>query len=175
MTRPPALSDLAGETGWEPIERFNEARTAESYVSGEPEGRRLRVRYFRRPTDDALLGRIWFGGGTQGPPGHVHGGAVAALLDEAMGFSAWMVGHRVVAAHIDVDFRAMVPLHTVATLEARVEKVNGRKVYSRARLELPDGTPAAESTGLFLRLETRHLEKLGRLATDAEMDPEAFG
>lgn len=170
-----AQEDLAGKEGWQPLERFNEARTEESYVSGEPEGRRLRVRYFRREADDVLMGRVWFGPGTQGPPGHVHGGAVAALLDEAMGFSAWMMGYRVVAAHIEVDFREMVPLGSVATLEARVERVEGREVYVGTRLELADGRLAAESQGLFLELAPKHLEKLASLASAAGMDPEAFG
>ena len=174
MPRELTLQDLSGQDGWESIEQFNEARTAESYVSGEPEGRRLRVRYFRRQADDALMGRVWFGPGTEGPPGRVHGGAVAALLDEAMGFSAWLVGHRVVAAHIEVDFRAMIPLAATASLEARVERVDGRKVHVRARLELPDGTLAAESTGLFIELSSEHLERFSELASKAGKDPEAF-
>jgi acyl-coenzyme A thioesterase PaaI-like protein len=165
---------LAGEEGWEPLGRFNEARTAESYVSGEPGGRRLRIRYFRRSRDGALTGRIWFGPGSQGPPGHAHGGASAAVLDEAMGFCCWMAGHRVVAARIEVDFRGMVPVGAVATLEAAVERVEGRKVFPRARLWLPDGTLAAESTGLFLELASDQLRQLAGHAEAAGMDPEAF-
>jgi len=169
------MDALSGDAGWEPVERFNEARTAESFVSGEPNGRRIRVRYFRRLADDTLMARAWFGPGALGPPGHVHGGAVAALLDEAMGFSAWMAGYRVVAAHIEVDFRAMVPLGSMATIEARVESVRGRKVEVRTRRELDNGTRAAESSGLFIQLSPTHLDKLGSLAEKARMNPEAFG
>ena len=111
---------------------------------------------------------------TQGPPGHAHGGATAALLDEAMGFCCWVVGHRVVAAHIEIDFRDMVPVGAVATLEATVERVEGRKVYPRARLLLPGGTVAAESTGIFLMLAANQLELLAGQAEAAGMDPEAF-
>jgi len=35
----------------------------------------------------------------QGPPGHVHGGASAAILDEAMGLVVWAAGHKVAAAN----------------------------------------------------------------------------
>ncbi len=164
---------LDGEDGWEPIERFN-ARTAQSYVSGEPDGQRLRIRYFRRLSDGALTARVWFGPGTQGPPGHAHGGATAALLDEAMGFCCWMAGHRVGAAHIEIDFRSMMPLGAVATLEAAVERVEGRKVFPRARLLLPDGAIAAESSGIFLELAAGQLELLAGHAEAAGMDPEAF-
>ncbi len=174
MTASADLPDLSGEPGWRPIDRFNEARSAESYVSGEPGGRRLRVRYYRRQNDDALLARAWFGPGTQGPPGHAHGGAIAALLDEAMGFSAWMAGYRVVAVSIQVEFRQMVPLAAVTTLESRVERVDQRKIYPRARLTLDDGTLAAEASGLFLQLAREHLDKLAGHAARAGMDPEAF-
>ncbi|MFQ5524954.1 MAG: PaaI family thioesterase [Thermoanaerobaculia bacterium] len=175
MTKAADAVDLSGEPGWEPIERLNEDRNAESYVSGEPTGRRLRVQYFRRRSDGALMGKVWFGPGTQGPPGHSHGGSVAALLDEAMGFSAWTAGHRVLAAHIEVDFRAMVPLGTIASLEAQVVDKDGRKVQVGARLELPDGSVAAQATGLFLEIRAEHLKALAGLAADAGMDPEAFG
>ena len=171
MTETPRLD---GEDGWEPLPRFNENRAAESYVSGEPDGRRLRVRYFRRASDGALTARAWFGSGSQGPPGHAHGGASAALLDEAMGFCCWLAGHRVVAAHIEIDFRRMVPLGTVTTLEAAVEHVEGRKVRPRARLLLPDGAVAAESTGIFLELAADQLELLAGQAEAAGMNPEAF-
>lgn len=165
---------LEGESGWEPVTGFNERHRVESFVSGEPAGQRLRVRYFRRVADDALMVRVWFGPGTQGPPGHVHGGAQAALLDETMGFAAWMAGYRVVAAHIEVDFRAMVPLEAAGTVEAKVARVSGRKIEVQARLELDNGTVAAESNGLFIQLSADHLEKLGGLAEKARMKPEAF-
>ena len=120
------------------------------------------------------MARVWFGPGTQGPPGHAHGGATAALLDEAMGFCCWMVGHRVVAVRIEIDFRRMVPVGAVATLEAAVERIEERKVFPRARLLLPDGNVAAESSGIFLALAAEQLEMLAGHAEAAGMDPEAF-
>jgi acyl-coenzyme A thioesterase PaaI-like protein len=168
------MNALVGEKDWESIERFNHASDVDSFVSGEPSGRRIRIRYFRRTNDDALMARVWLGPGAQGPPGHAHGGALAAALDEAMGFSAWALGYRVVAAHIEVDFRAMVPLESVTTIEARVIRVAGRKLEVKARLERDDGVVAAESTGLFIQLSPEQMETLGRLASVANMDPEAF-
>jgi acyl-coenzyme A thioesterase PaaI-like protein len=165
--------NLDGREGWQPIHRYNR-RATNSYVSGDVGGQRLRIRYYRRVSDDALRARVWFGPGTQGPPGHAHGGATAAALDEAMGFCCWMAGHRVVAAHIDIDFRRMVPVGAVATIEAAVERVERRKVFPRARLLLPDGSAAAEATGIFLELAADQLELLAGRAEAAGMDPEAF-
>ena len=123
----------------------------QSFVSGDPDGPRLRVAYFQRP-DGALTARAWFGRGAEGPPGHAHGGSVAAVLDEAMGAAAWSGGYPSIAARIEVDFRLPVPLGIDAVVEMEVERVEGRKVTTRARLLDADGRVLAESSGLFVRL-----------------------
>ena len=48
------------------------------------------IHYFRTGPDRSLRAKVLFGPGTQGPPGHAHGGSMAAVLDEAMGGAAWM-------------------------------------------------------------------------------------
>ena len=96
-------------------------------MSGDASGTRLRVRYFQRAKDEALVGQAWFGPDTEGPPGYAHGGSVSALLDEAMGLCSWLSGHGVVAARLTVNFRDLLPLGTTATFEAWVEKIEGRE------------------------------------------------
>lgn len=174
MSEEAGAPELTGEDGWTAIDRFSGAGTLESYVSGDPRGRRLRVRYFRREADSALMARVWFGPGTQGPPGHVHGGALAALLDEAMGFAAWMVGRKVVAVRLETDFRRMVRLGAVGTLEAWIAGVEERKVLTRGRLLGPDGEVAVEAAGTFLELAPDHLQELAGHAVAAGIDPAAF-
>lgn len=150
------------EPGWQALEPLA-PQTMRSFVSGDPAGQRLRVRYFRRLDDGALVGRVWFGPDAQGPPGHAHGGSMAAVLDEAMGAGAWLAGHTVVAAHIGVDFRAMLPLGTIAIVETWVEDIDGRKVATRGRLSDSTGKVFAESDGLFIAIG---LERFGGLAAD---------
>lgn len=147
------------EPGWEALAPLA-PQTMRSFVSGDPAGQRLRVRYFRRAADGALVGRVWFGPDAQGPPGHAHGGSMAAVLDEAMGAGAWLAGHTVVAARIGVSFRVMLPLGTIALVETWVDAVDGRKVSTRGRLSTEDGTVFAESNGLFVSIA---LEKFGGL------------
>src|SRR5688572_18388978 len=96
------------ETGWTPVHPFPRMPTQDSFVSGASADGRLRVAYFRRDRDDRLVGKAWFGPGAVGPPGHAHGGSVAAALDEAMGAAAWWAGYPSVAARLTVDFRRMV-------------------------------------------------------------------
>ncbi len=155
--------EVVPELGWTPIEPPRLEGGKGSFVSGEQEGDRLRVRYFRREGDQRLVGRAWFGPGAEGPPGHAHGGSIAAVLDEAMGAAAWVDGHVVVAAHLGIDFRRMIPLGTDTALEAWVERVEGRKVWTRGLLRDAAGEPFAHGDALFLELDP---ERFGPLLAD---------
>jgi acyl-coenzyme A thioesterase PaaI-like protein len=124
------------------------------------EGDRVRIAYFRTPNEPELLAKAWFGVKTMGPPGHVHGGAMAAALDEAMGAVCWMNGHRVVAATITVKFLAMLPTETETILEAGIARIEGRKVSTRAKLTAPTGQRVAEAEGLFIILKDEALRKM---------------
>ncbi len=167
---PPAV---VPEPGWQPIEPLRLEGGRGSFVSGNPEGDRLRVRYFRRPEDRRLVGRAWFGPGAEGPPGHAHGGSIAAVLDEAMGAAAWIEGHIVVAVRLDTGFRRMLPLGTDATLEAWVDRVDGRKVWTHGRLLDAGGEPFAEADALFVKLDpVRFAPLLERVAAALGIDPE---
>jgi acyl-coenzyme A thioesterase PaaI-like protein len=131
----------------------------DTFVSGDRTGHRFRVRYYRVGQSAHLLGKILFGAGAQGPPGHVHGGAMAAILDEAMGGVAWMGGHPVVAANLEVAFRRMLPLSTPCVVEAEIVAVDGRKITTRGTVRDRDGTAVfSEGTALFIVLDERHLQ-----------------
>ena len=143
-----------------PVEPFPRLAGGGAFVSGDPQSDRLRVRYYHRASDDVLVALVWFGPGTEGPPGHAHGGSVASALDEAMGGAAWHAGYPVVAARITIDFREMVPIGLEATIEARIEQVDGRKIRTRGRLRDDAGKVYADGEGLFIVLEPGHLERL---------------
>ena len=93
-----------------------------------------------------------------GPPGHVHGGAMAATLDEAMGAVCWMNGHHVVAATITISFLAMLPIETETIVHAAIERVDGRKVHLRSTLTDLAGRKITEGTGLFIVLKDEVLK-----------------
>ena len=88
----------------------------------------------------------------QGPPGHAHGGASAAVIDEAMGASVWQSGYQALLAHYELDYKQPVPLDTEVRVEAWVERVEGRKVFARGRIFLTDGSIAVEGSGLYLHI-----------------------
>jgi acyl-coenzyme A thioesterase PaaI-like protein len=153
MTAPIAIP----EPGWVPVEPFPSPEDA--FLA---DGDRVRLAYFRKPDASTLYAKAWFGKKTMGPPGHVHGGAMAATLDEAMGAAAWMNNHPCVAATITISFLAMLPIESETTVAARIEKVEGRKIYLRASLTDRAGTAVAEGTGLFIVLKDEVLNSLTR-------------
>lgn len=164
--------NLEPEPGWTPVEPPRLEGGRGSFVSGNPHGKTLRVAYFEDAAG-GLVGRAWFGAGSAGPPGHAHGGAIAAVLDEAMGAAAWRAGHICVAANLDTDFRRMLPLGTDAYLEARVDGVEGRKVRTSGELLGEDGEPFAEARALFVTFEPeRDRRMLERVADALDMDPD---
>jgi acyl-coenzyme A thioesterase PaaI-like protein len=140
-----------------PVGRTIAAFAARSYVSGDPAGDRLRVRYEARGAE--LRAEVWFGPRAEGPPGHAHGGSVAAVLDEAMGLAVWVARRAAVAAHLEVDFRAPVPLGTTARVETAAGEADDRKSAVTARLVGADGTLYAEARGVFVLLAERHARR----------------
>jgi len=67
--------DLSGEQDWSPFDAAALIGESLRFVSGEPEGNRFRVRYYK-DLEQHLKARVWFGPETEGPPGHAHGGSV---------------------------------------------------------------------------------------------------
>jgi len=145
------------EPGWEPVEPFPSPEG--TFLA---ESNHVRLAYFRKPGDPTLYAKAWFGTKTMGPPGHVHGGAIAATLDECMGAAAWMNDYKCVAATITISFIAMLPIETETTAEAEIERVDGRKVHLRSKLKDPSGRVVAEGSGLFVVLREEQMRALER-------------
>lgn len=125
--------NLSGEAGWLPFDAPALVGDSLRFVSGEPDGNRFRVRYFLN-AEQQLQARVWFGPETEGPPGHAHGGSVAAALDEVLGLAAWAAGYPVVVGNLNVSFRNLLPLEQVVTVESRIVSAEGRKVMVHGRI-----------------------------------------
>jgi len=125
--------DLSGDPGWVPFDAPSLVGTSLRFVSGEPGGDRYRVRYYRNQ-QGMLRARIWFGPETEGPPGHAHGGSMAAVLDEVLGLAAWAAGYPIVVGNLNVSFRNLLPLKQVVTVESEIVSAEGRKVMVHGRI-----------------------------------------
>ncbi|HEV8064363.1 MAG TPA: PaaI family thioesterase [Acidimicrobiales bacterium] len=94
----------------------------------------------------SIEGEVTFGPAYEGPPGHVHGGIVAAMFDELLGFAQLSPGF---TGTLTIRYRKPTPLNRRLSLAARVERVDGRKRWVRGTCEL-DGILLAEAEGLFI-------------------------
>jgi acyl-coenzyme A thioesterase PaaI-like protein len=104
----------------------------------------------------------------QGGPGIVHGGLVAAALDEAAGLLATWYRFPAVTARIFVRYRRPVPINTELLVRARVTGSRGRRI--RVEAELTDGTERlAEARIAFLHVPLEHFLSTpeGRAAGEA--------
>jgi acyl-coenzyme A thioesterase PaaI-like protein len=134
LSVPPCPSvDLSGEADWVPFDAASLVGESLRFVSGEPDGNRFRVRYYR-DGEQQLQARIWFGPEASGPPGNAHGGSVAAVFDEVLGLAAWAAGYPIVVGNLNVSFRSLLPLQKVVTVESRVVSAKGRKVLVHGRI-----------------------------------------
>ena len=106
------------ESDWEEFTLPFEIGSGRSMFVETPNGPTIRMRFFRSSSDGALVGRVWFGSVTFGPPGFVHGGLVSYVLDEAMGTCVWLEGYPSVAANLNFDFVEMTPLQEDCLVEA---------------------------------------------------------
>lgn len=97
----------------------------------------------------------------QGPPGHAHGGVLAAILDEIMGTAAWHGGHMVLAANLNIDFRLPVPLGIPLTATGSISHQDGRKVFTRGEIKLPDQNVATVGKGLFIEDKKLFIDRDG--------------
>ncbi len=87
----------------------------------------------------------------QGYEGVVHGGIVAAALDDAMANLFHMRGQETLTARLEVRFRREAQVGRRLVVSARLTGERGRVVTAEATLALPDGTRLADARGTFVR------------------------
>lgn len=101
---------------------------------------------------DQVVGRGKFGLQYEGPPNSVHGGFVAAALDELLGMAQSLSGKAGMTGTLTVRYRKPTPLHTDLTLTARVEKVEGRKIFTTGEVRAGEML-CAEAEGIFISVD----------------------
>ncbi|MFB3908425.1 MAG: PaaI family thioesterase [Candidatus Eisenbacteria bacterium] len=87
----------------------------------------------------------------QGWRGIVHGGILAALLDEAMAQRLRFSAIRGVTATMTIRYRAPVPTSTEIVVEGFLEADRGRALRTRAEARTPDGKLVADAEGTCIR------------------------
>ena len=104
---------------------------------------------------DVYEARFSFDERHQGGPGLVHGGLIAAALDEACGLLATWYRFPVVTGRIFVRYRRPVPIDTELVVRSRLVREHGRRLYVDGEL-LRDEETLAETRATFVHVTFEH-------------------
>ena len=105
-------------------------------------------------SDGRATGRVTLGKSHEGPPGLVHGGVVATILDHVLARAVRAAGRGGLTATLTVSYRRPVRLGVPLLATAELGTTEGRRTTATGRLvaeEDPD-TTLAEAEGLFVAL-----------------------
>lgn len=103
--------------------------------------------------DGRVHAPIIFDASKEGPPGHVHGGALAVVLDEAMGTACYEAGRLGFTATMTVNFRVGAAIGAEFEVWGQVDAVEGRKTQASAWITARDGTVVADAHATFVMSE----------------------
>jgi acyl-coenzyme A thioesterase PaaI-like protein len=113
---------------------------------------------------DRVVGTVTMGPAYEGPPGCLHGGFIAALFDELLGYAQSLTGRPGMTGRLAVTYRNPTPLGEPLRLEGWVTAVEGRTITTRATLHHlagPDRTQlCAEAEGVFVSMRPEVMRRL---------------
>ncbi len=87
-----------------------------------------------------------------GPPGTVHGGVVAMVLDELLGAVNACLGLGAYTGTLTVRYERPTPIGAELTFDAWVDRTEGRKVFTVGTISA-GGEVTARADGVFIRVE----------------------
>ncbi len=151
--------ELTGEPDWSELVIPKNFGSGRQFITGDIRTDRIRLKYFKRKHDNALMARIWFGPATEGPVGHVHGGSMSAILDESMGLAVLLTGSIAFTAKLTVKYLKMLPLGSVVTLEAKVKNASGRRVLATGKIYNEKGEVISKGEGFFIKPPVNKIEE----------------
>jgi acyl-coenzyme A thioesterase PaaI-like protein len=134
-------------------------RWERSFVSG-PASTLFQVEHFISRQDSLVLfTKVRFLPHSEGPPGHVHGGATAGLLDETMGILVWHHGHFAVTQNLRVEFKKPIPLHEPCLVVTRIETTGEGKIEVSSGVFDSAEHLRVSARGLFHKLSREQIDR----------------
>lgn len=132
------------------------------FVCGRDNPNGLRLRFEQRAGTVSTTCRL--DGSYNGFTDRAHGGIVAALLDEAMGWATALANRRFTyTAELAVRYRTPVPLDAELRVEGWIERRTRRLTFAEGRLSTEDGALVlATATAKFMPVsleESRHIAR----------------
>jgi uncharacterized protein (TIGR00369 family) len=93
----------------------------------------------------------------EGPPGYLHGGIIATLMDEAMSKAVRIRGLAAMTRQIEIEYLRPVPSGEKVRIEGRVVRSEGRKHWTEARILNAKAVTLASGKGLFVEVRASRL------------------
>src|SRR5436190_21418018 len=125
-------------------------------VSGDANPMGLDVQFFRE--GDEAVSRTVLGPAFEGAPNRAHGGVVAAVFDDLMGFVLTIHESPAYTAELTVRYRRPTPVNEEIEFRARLVDRRGRRLHIEAEASDKPGTKTATAGGLFITIPREGFE-----------------
>ena len=106
-----------------------------------------------------VQGSVEFGAAFEGAPGVVHGGYLAAVLDEALGMATMFCGVVCMTGEITLRYLRPTPIRTPLRILARYGRQEGRRVYTSGEILAGDAA-TVEARGTFIAVGNQRFAEL---------------
>ena len=129
------------------VERQPSSRTC--FLCGRDNPVGLKMVWENHPEEGEIRAAVTVREEFNGYPGVVHGGILAAILDETAGRALLLEGGAedlMVTARMEVTYRCPTPTDTPLVTVGRVVERSERRAETRGEIRLPDGTVSARAT-----------------------------
>jgi acyl-coenzyme A thioesterase PaaI-like protein len=122
---------------------------------------RLGMIEYRRVSEGRCAGRLMCPPEFQGAPKTAHGGWIAAIMDEVLGFLPLRHGAFAVTKTITVDYRKPLPIERALACAAVVESREGGQWIITGEITL-DGVVLTTGRGTFIERDMSHFQRFER-------------
>jgi len=100
---------------------------------------------------DVVRGKANLGLTFQGPPGRVHGGVIAAMMDVLLAKTQDLSRTMGVTGTLNLRFIRATPLKTDIDMEARILRIDGRKLLCEGRF-IVNGETTVHAEGIWIAM-----------------------
>jgi len=125
------------------------------YMCGGDNPQGMRLKFTIDDQQAVVLGTFNIAHRYQGPPSYVHGGIIAAIVDEAMGKLNRPDGIRSMTAEMTVEYLHPVPLGRKIVVEARRVRHSGRNYWRECTIRDALGKLLVRGQGRFVKVGDR--------------------
>ena len=134
------------------------------FLCGKDNPHSLKIVWHNNTAEQNCLADITIPETYRSYPGVVHGGIVAAILDETAGRATMLDGdfdNLMVTLKLEVIYKQVTPTNTPLKAVGRVIKGTKKRAQVEAQLLLPDGTVSATATALVYQMPEEYKSRWG--------------